>query len=337
MNKKMKVGAVAGIALVAVVILAVWATRRDDRKDVLTLYGNVDIREVELGFRVPGRLVKMNVDEGDSITAGQIIAELDAAPCRDALAGFNARLAQTEANLNKLKRGSRPQEVQQAAARVVEVEANVRNTERDFQRQRRLAQSGAVSQKVLDAALAARDQTVASLASSRQALALAKEGFRSEDIAAGQAELATAQAQVDQAQTQLQDTTLMAPSDGAVLTRAREPGSVIAQGATVYTLSLRHPVYVRAYVSEPDLGKLAPGSTVQVVTDSSNKRYEGKVGFISPRAEFTPKTVETAALRTDLVYRLRIVVDQADESLRQGMPVTIQMPPVAANEKVGRG
>ena len=101
---------------------------------------------------------------------------------------------------------------------------------------------------------------------------------------------------------------------------------MLSVGAPVYTLSLTDTVYVRAYVSETHLGKLAPGATVYVTSDSSDRRYQGQVGFISPRAEFTPKTVETPELRTDLVYRLRIVVAEADQALRQGMPVTVEVP-----------
>jgi HlyD family secretion protein len=160
----------------------------------------------------------------------------------------------------------------------------------------------------------------------REALALAREGFRSEEVNASRAELAAAIAQRKQVETQLADTELFAPNDGVVLARIREPGSIVAVGAPVFTLSLRDPVYVRAYVGEPDLGKLAPGTSVELATDSSNRRYHGQVGYVAPRAEFTPKSVETTDLRTDLVYRLRIVVADADEGLRQGMPVTVSVP-----------
>jgi HlyD family secretion protein len=110
-----------------------------------------------------------------------------------------------------------------------------------------------------------------------------------------------------------------------VLTRVREPGSMVSAAAPVYTLSLRDPVYVRAYVGERQLGQVVPGTAVTVRSDSSDKTYQGQVGFVSPRAEFTPKSVETTELRTDLVYRLRIVVADPDDALRQGMPVTIQV------------
>ncbi len=289
----------------------------------LTLYGNVDIREVELGFRVPGRLAEVLVDEGDVVAKGQRLAALDPEPYREAVALAEARVQLATANFAKFEKGSRPQEVQQAAARVAEAEAAHQNAVREYDRQLGLFKTGGASETTRDAAQTRRDQTAASLAALRGSLALASEGFRSEEVNASKAELAAAVAERSQAETALADTELFAPSAGTVLARVREPGSIVAVGATVYSVSLRDPVYVRAYVAEPDLGKLAPGTAVEVATDSSEKRYHGQIGYISPRAEFTPKSVETADLRTDLVYRLRIVVADADEGLRQGMPVTV--------------
>lgn len=326
MNKKVRVIAVSGVLAVMAVSYAGWTALSNRDADTLILYGNVDIREVELGFRVSGRLLEMDFDEGDAVTAGQRLAVIDPEPYREALAVAEARVQQAQADLDKLNRGSRPQEVQQARARVREAEAPFANAKRDFDRQQELHETGASSRKTLDAARAHQDETAARLVAARAALALAEEGFRREDIAAAGAALAAAIAQRDQTKTQLADTALLAPSDGTVLARVREPGTMLMRGAPVYTLSLDKPVYVRAYVGEPDLGKLAPGTTVSVTTDSSEKRYRGQIGFISPRAEFTPKSVETTDLRTDLVYRLRIVVAESDAGLRQGMPVTVHLP-----------
>ncbi|HSG64095.1 MAG TPA: HlyD family efflux transporter periplasmic adaptor subunit, partial [Gammaproteobacteria bacterium] len=247
-------------------------------------------------------------------------------PYGEALAVAEARVAQAQANLDKLRSGNRPQEIERSRAAVREAQAAYESAERDFTRQSALNESGAASDKALEAARARRDETAARLAAVREALALAEEGFRTEDIVAAEADLAAATAQRDQAQTQLDDTELFAPSAGTLIARVREPGSMLSQGMPVYALSLRDPVYVRAYVSEPDLGRIAPGTAVTITTDSSAGIYEGQIGFISPRAEFTPKTVQTTDLRTDLVYRLRIVVPGTAEELRQGMPVTIHVP-----------
>ena len=320
------------VLLAAAAAAALYFVNGGDDDGPLLLYGNVDIREVELAFRVPGRLAAMDVDEGETISAGQRLARLDPQPYEDALAAAEAGVLQAQANVDKLESGARPQEVQQAHARVREAEAAFRDAERNFERQRDLVETGASSQRLLDAAAAQRDATAARLASAREALALAEEGFRSEDIAAARANLAAAIAQRDQAKTQLDDTELTAPSDGTLLARIREPGSMLMRGEPVYSLSLDKPVYVRAYVSEPDLGATAPGTLVEITSDASDKVYQGRIGFVSPRAEFTPKSVETAELRTDLVYRLRIVVTDADSRLRQGMPVTVEVPRAAGGE-----
>ena len=319
--------------VIAVVVLAVggalafWLTRGNDKPDSLRLYGNVDIREVQLAFRQPGRVMQMAFDEGDAVSAGARLAALDAQPYRDALAAAQAQVQVAQAELAKLRRGLRPQEITQAREALRQAQALHIETERNFQRQSGLLVSGASSQRTVDAARTARDQASASVEAARAALSQASEGFRKEDIAAAEARLSAAQAAAAQATTSLADTELMAPSDGTVIARVREPGSMVASQSTVYSLSLDKPVYVRAYVGESDLGRIAPGTAVRVRSDSSEKVYRGQIGFISPRAEFTPKTVETTDLRTALVYRLRIVIDEADSdgALRQGMPVTIEV------------
>ncbi len=144
-----------------------------------------------------------------------------------------------------------------------------------------------------------------------------------EEIAA--ADLEYAKSGADIAQTALDDTSLKAPADGIILIRIYEPGSMIAAGVPVYTVSLNGKMWARAYIKETDLGRVKIGTPVKISTDSSDKIYIGHIGFIASVAEFTPKSIETASLRTDLVYRLRIVIDNADDYLKQGMPVTIKL------------
>lgn len=317
--------AIAVVAIALGGILAFWLLRDRGNPDVLRLYGNVDIREVELAFRQSSRLTGMAFDEGDTVTAGAVMAQLDATPYREKLAAAEAELQAAQAELDKLRRGNRPQEIAQAREQVRQAEAGATEAERNFKRQHTLLESGASSQRAVDVARATRDQSAAKLAAAQASLSLANAGFRSEDIAAGKARVAAAEAALSQARTAVGDATLIAPSNGIVIARVHEPGSMVASGMPVYSLSLRDPVYLRAYVGEADLGRIAPGTKVRVHTDSSATVYHGQIGFISPRAEFTPKTVETADLRTDLVYRLRVVVSDADQGLRQGMPVTLDV------------
>lgn len=329
---------VIGVAAIAGIGLLLWWLLQDrEQDDALRLYGNVDIREVELSFRQPGRVASMMFDEGDNVTAGTVMALLDAGPYRDTVAAAEAELRVAEAELGKLRSGNRPQEIAQAQQGVQQAQAAAHEAESNFRRQNSLLESGAASQRTVDAARAARDRSAANLAAAEAMLSLARDGFRSEDVAAGEARVAAAQAALARTHTALADTELVAPADATVLARIREPGSMVASNTPVYSLSLRDPVYVRAYVSETELGRIAPGAQVRVSTDSSERTYRGQVGFISPRAEFTPKSVETTDLRTDLVYRLRVVVSDADLSLRQGMPVTVNVDTSATRVEAGRG
>lgn len=301
-----------------------WTAKQEDR---LTLYGNVDIRQVQLGFRISGRIAQALVDEGDAVKAGAVLARLDARPSEDAVRAAEAQVAGLRATLDKLEAGPRPAEIAQARAAHAERMADLQNAQQAFERAQRLQPSGSISQASLDQATAARDMAIARVASAREALQLLQEGTRQEDIAAARANLAGAQANLSAAKTSLRDAELCAPDDGIVLSRVREPGAIVSPNDVVYVLSLTKPVWVRAYIPEPHLGRIHPGMIVEVSSDTAPARpYRGRVGFISPVAEFTPKSVETPELRTDLVYRLRIIIEEPDRGLRQGMPVTIRIP-----------
>ena len=299
----------------------------------LILQGNVEVRQVNLGFKVAGRIEKLNVDEGDTVAAGQTLASLDKVYFTEALAQVRAQRDQSAANYDKLRNGNRPEEIAQAKALVAEREATLTNARVILQRAQTLLNSPAGSQKAFDDAQAAERQADALLNSAREALRLQEAGFRKEDIALGKGQLDERVAAVEVAGRNLTDADLIAPSKGTVLSRVREVGAIVAAGETVYVLSLTTPVWVRTYVSEPDLGRIRPGMAVQVKTDTpAGKTFAGKIGFIAATAEFTPKTVETTELRTSLVYRLRIVVDDPTGFLRQGMPVTATTVPPPAEE-----
>ncbi|WP_423822268.1 secretion protein HlyD [Salinisphaera sp. SPP-AMP-43] len=325
MTRRHALAALLVLALVGALAGFVWWQRQSTGERTLVLYGNVDIRELQLAFRQPGRVRAVEVEEGDHIAAGQRVACLDDQPYREALAQASAEVAAATAELEKLQAGNRPQRIAEAEAALARARARYRNAERDYRRERSLQTANATAQRALDAARAARDQAAAELAVARQALSLQQAGARVEDIAAARARRAAATARRDRAETALGDTRLYAPRAATVLSRILEPGSMVAAGTPVLSLSLRDPVYIRAYVDEPDLGRIAPGMAVTVSTDASNRVYHGRIGFIASQAEFTPKSVETTDLRTDLVYRLRIVVIDADPGLRQGMPVTVDV------------
>ena len=294
--------------------------------NLVTLYGNVDIRQVELGFRVAGRVQSMQLEEGQSVSAGSVMASLDPRTFEDEIRADQADVEVQEATLKKLVAGSRPAEIARGRAGLEEAKAAQENARLENQRTEKLVADGALPRANYDNTLATSRQADARVASAEDSLRLLVQGNRTEDIAAARATLAVAQARLASAQTALDDSRLVAPADGVVISRVHEPGAIVAPNDVVYVLSLTHSVWVRAYVAETELGKLHPGTEVLVSSDSApSRRYRGRVGFISPTAEFTPKSVETPELRTDLVYRLRVIVDDADSSLRQGMPVTVHV------------
>jgi len=243
-------------------------------KNFLTLYGNVDIRQVDLGFRVQGRVEVMPFEEGDLVLQGALMAILDKQPYVD--------------------------QVRQAEARVESARTSLANSEQLLRRRQPLMQKGAVSKEDLEVTQTSRNVNSANLKEAIAALSAAV--------------------------TNLEDTKIFAPAEGIILTRIREPGTVVLASEPIYTLSLTSPVWIRAYITGPYLGDIYPGMPAKIYTDRhEGPVYTGHVGFISPVAEFTPKTVETTQLRTDLVYRLRIIVGNPDKGLRQGMPVTIKL------------
>lgn len=312
--------------IIIVISLVMMFLHYKEHSNHLVLYGNVDIRQVDLGFRVSGRLQKMLVEEGDQVKQGDLLAVLDKAPYEADLASAKAGLAQAEANYLKLQHGSRPQEIEEARALVREKQAAVMNADLTFARQKEQIKIGASSKQNYDDAFAQKNEAEAQLKNAQENLSLAEEGFRFEDIQAGKAAMEVAKAQLESAKINLIDTEIFSPSDGIILTRVREPGAIIAPQSIIYTLTLHKPVWIRAYVSETDLGRIKPGMEALIYTDSNPESpFEAKIGFISPMAEFTPKTVETAELRTDLVYRLRLYVDDPTGKLRQGMPVTVKL------------
>lgn len=318
--------------LAALAGAAVWlvSTGRLGKKkapsNLVTLYGNIDIRQVELGFRVAGRIKFMEFEEGQEVRAGSLMASLDPRTFEDELRANEADVAAQDANLTKLIAGSRPAEIARGRASLDEAKAAQENARVEFERTERLVNDGALPRTNYDNALSTSRQANARVASADESLRLLVQGTRAEDIAAARATLAVAQARVASSQTALADTRLLAPADGVVISRVHEPGAIVAPNDIVYVLSLTHSVWVRAYVSETELGKLHPGMAVDVFSDAAPARpSHGHIGFISPTAEFTPKSVETPDLRTDLVYRLRVIVDDPDPGLRQGMPVTIRI------------
>jgi membrane fusion protein YbhG len=318
------------IGLVVALLLGggwyVYQTFFAHKKQGLELQGNVDIRQVNLGFRVSGRIQEMHFEEGDEVHKGDVIASLDPGPNQDQVNLAKAQAAAAEANLTKLLNGNRREEIEQTRAQLELGKANLTNAELSFKRQSDLAKTSVISKQDYDNAVANRASNSAQVAASQASYDLMRAGARAEDIAAGRAQVDNAHANLENAQRNLSDCQLLAPSDGTIVTRALEPGAIVAAGTNAYSLCLFSPVWIRAYIDEKSLGRIYPGMKARVYTDTNpGKPYDGQIGFISPIAEFTPKTVETRELRADLVFRLRVIVQNPDRYLRQGMPVTVEL------------
>jgi len=290
----------------------------------LELQGNVEVREIRLGFRVFGRIAGLQVDEGDRVHPGQLVATIEPEYFEDARKQMEGAWQARSAELLKLNNGSRPEEIQQARANAQAANVAFLNARKEFLRKQRLVDSGSVSREAFDNAQATRDRTQALWEAAKATLKLVETGPREEDISRAQALTRQARASLDEADRRLQDTKLFAPSAGIVQTRVREPGDYVSTGETVYTITITDPLWVRTYVNEMDLGRIRPGMPATVRTDGGIS-CTGQVGFISPVAEFTPKTVETKKIRTDLVYRVRIIVQDPKGQLRQGMPATVHV------------
>ncbi len=340
----MKPGLYKGIAATGILVLLIagawlyWPTddgcqRGNHREtggcipDQIVLTGNVDIRQVNLGFKVPGRVDRVLVEEGDFVRRGQIIARLEEPYFQDQVALARARHAASRAKLTQLENGARPQEIEKVKALVAERRATVENARRTVARRAELADRGFTAHQSHEDAEAALTEAEARLYSAIEELDLVEAGPRVEEIEQARALHAADTAALALVERRFIDTKLLAPNEGVILTRVREPGAIVAAGETILNLSLSSPVWVRAYIEEPDLGHIEPGMPASVKTDTGHS-YIGQVGFISPIAEFTPKSVETRELRTSLVYRVRIIVTNSNSGLRRGMPVTVSLMPV---------
>lgn len=320
------------IALGLLVVLAlgawVWMHHRDKGQDgTLVLYGNVDIRQVSLAFDGSGRVAEMKVDEGDAVKTGLVLATLDTQTLTLQAEQAQAQIGVQQQNLLRLKNGARPQELAQARSSLSAAQAEAARAQKDLARLQGIADSTSgrgISEQELDHARTAVQVANAQSAQQHEALRLTEIGPRKEDIAAAEAQLKASETQLALLQHQISQGQLVSPSDAVVRSRLLEPGDMATPQKPVYALAITEPKWVRVYVSESDLGKVKPGQSARVTTDSApDKPVAGKVGYISSVAEFTPKSVQTEELRTSLVYEVRVIVEDKDNVLRLGQPASV--------------
>lgn len=268
-------------AIMLIVALAVFIFLKLNKKDPneLTLYGNIEIRQADLGFRVEGRITKLYREEGDEVKKGDLLAAMDDTVYR---AKYEKSLA----------------DIQQYSALS-------KNSDSIYEMHKQLCADGTTSKERCSEILKDKNENRAKLESEIKQNKIYKDDY--------------------------DNTKIYAPNDGIITTRIVEEGTVVGASNPVYTLSLNKPVWIRVYVSEENLGNISYGMKARVISDTTDPKtkqkrtYEGTIGYISPVAEFTPKTVQTEELRTDLVYRIRVYVDKTDKFLRQGMPVSVKI------------
>jgi len=291
---------------------------------LLTLYGNVDIREVQVAFNDSDRIARMFVQEGDFVRPGELLAELDSR--RYAANAEQARRnveAQTQV-LTRLLNGSRPEEIVQARSTMEALRATMRDADLTNRRNLELRRTQVIPQQTLDDSESQYKAAIGNYNAARQVWILAVKGPRVEDIENARAALQADEAALAFAERELADTKLYAHSDGVIEDRILEPGDMASPGVPAFTMALTNPLWVRAYVPETYLGRIYLGMRASITTDSfAGKVFQGWIGYISPTAEFTPKNVETPQLRTRLVYQVRVYACNPQNQLRLGMPATV--------------
>ena len=314
------------VLVLTVVLMIRWFLKANGNQSAseLRIYGNIDIRKANLAFNEQERIDQVLVEEGDRVTEGQVLARQQTNRLEAQIREIQAKIAAQQEVVKRFEAGTRPQEIEQARAEVAAARAQVKNTMKSYERIRQTSKAGATSQQALDNIRAQLDVDQAQLTVKEKALNLALEGPRKEDIAAAKNNLETLKASLSLLKIRLSDMTLTSPSAGVIQNRILEPGEMADPNRPVVTMALTDPKWVRAYVPEPDLGRINLSMKAEILSDSfPNQKFEGWVGFISPVAEFTPKTVETEDLRTKLVYEVRVYVHDSKDLLRLGMPVTV--------------
>ena len=321
-------------AVIAVSVLAIAAAtggwmyyRYESAPKNLELYGNVDIRHVNLTFLWPERIKSILVEEGDFVKAGQPVAEQETDTLKIEIEQAKAAEQAAYQTYLALKNGSRPEDIAKAEAAVLVAQSRLHLAQKDFERVDGIFKSTkgqGVSKQSLDTQSSQLQVAKNELFSAQKSLELAKIGPRAEDVARAYAQWQQTKAQVAQLELKLKQSTLYAPLDTTVRSRLLQPGDMASAQVPVLALAINSPKWVRAYVNEVNLGKIKPGQQAYVTIDAyPNEKIPGHVGFISSVAEFTPKTVQTPDLRTNLVYEVRILVEDKENHLRLGMPATV--------------
>lgn len=340
MNKKVIAGV---LVIIAGVAFSFWAWKYTNKKQSdnnLTLYGNVDIRQVSLAFEESGRIQKLLVQEGDKVQTGQLLATLNTNALQIQAKQAQAQLKAQQEAIVKQEVGARPEEIIQAKAQLASAQADLDKTNKNLQRLQILVSSTdgrAISQQELDYAKSNQHSAEAAVRERQANLELIIKGARKEDREATKAQYEATKANLDLINYNLSQAELRAPVNAVVRARLQEVGDMTSAQKAVYTLALTNPKWIRVYVNEQDLSVIKMGENIQVIRDSNpDQPIKGTIGYISSVAEFTPKTVQTEEIRTTLVYEVRVYVNDPNDQLKMGQPVTVKVPLVSGEKAYDR-
>lgn len=293
--------------------------------------GTVEATEADLGFQVPGKLTEVRVREGARVSRGDTLALLDAAELQAALEAAEAQAEAARARLRELESGSRPQELANARAILAAAEEQEAQARREADRVRRLHEGGALSRQALEQAETRLQAAASAATQARETLALVQEGPRVETVAAQRALVQQAVAATARTRASLEQTVLRAPAEGLVTLRHREPGEIVGPGAPVVTVMDPSDRWVRIYVPADRLGLISLGDPAEIRIDAlPDRAFAGEVVFVGSEAEFTPRNVQTAEERTQLVYPVKVrVTDDPELRVKPGLPADVVLPHAA--------
>ena len=292
----------------------------------LVASGTVEATDAQLGFHTPGRIAALAPREGDRVAAGAELALLDTSELEARRAQALAQVEVARAQLDEFLAGSRREEIAQGRAALSAAEDRVADAERDAERARTLLEGRAVAREVLDKATLALELARRQRDQASEQMALLEQGPRPERIAAARAQVAQAEAAVATFDATLANSRILAPFAGVVTLRHREPGEIVGAGAAVVTLMNPDDRWVRIYVPENRLGRVAVGQRAEITSDTfPGKRYDGEVSFIASSAEFTPKNVQTRDERVKLVFKVKLGLENQDGLFKPGMPAEARL------------
>ncbi len=318
---------IAGLVILAG-LAAFLITRINDtvEEGVLAVSGNVEVTEVNIGFKLPGRVTTLFAEEGQRVRKGDMLGHLDSVELESRVIQKNAYWEETKARLSELKAGARPQELNQARAEVKSIEAELERARKDLGRADLLFSNGAISAQQMDTAKKTFDVLVSRHNKALETLSLLKEGARKEVIRAAENRVRQAEAALAASEAALKDAEIHAPLSGVVLRRNAEQGETVFAGMPVYTIADLTSPWIKVYVKEDRLGLVKLGQKAEVKTDSyPDKKYDGTVTYISSEAEFTPKNVQTQEERTKLVFGVKVSMKNENDELKPGMPADVRI------------